>query len=224
MKVILLDDVPALGHEGDVVEVADGHLRNYLEPRKLAVRASKGALKDLEARRLAIQRRDQHKRDEAQELAEGLREQKIVVHAQTGEGTKLHGSVTSQQIADAASEQLGFELDRRDIDIPEPIRETGHYLVTARVYKDVDTQLAVSVIPIEAEEAEAAEPVQTPEAEPVEAAEAEAATDEEPPSSPAERLRSGPKAAEQEPTESEEIEDAAEAAEGEPDEDEEADA
>lgn len=205
MKVILLDDVPALGHEGDVVEVADGHLRNYLEPRKLAVRASKGALKDLEARRLAIQRRDQHKRDEAQELAEGLREQKIVVHAQTGEGTKLHGSVTSQQIADAASEQLGFELDRRDIDIPEPIRETGHYLVTARVYKDVDTQLAVSVIPIEAEEAEPA-------------------ADEEPPSSPAERLRSDPKPAEQEPTESEEIEDAAEAAQGEPDEDEEADA
>ncbi len=205
MKVILLDDVPALGHEGDVVEVADGHLRNYLEPRKLAVRASKGALKDLEARRLAIQRRDQHKRDEAQELAEGLREQKIVVHAQTGEGTKLHGSVTSQQIADAASEQLGFELDRRDIDIPEPIRETGHYLVTARVYKDVDTQLAVSVIPIEAEEAEPA-------------------ADEEPPSSPAERLRSGPQAADQEPIESEEIEDTAEAAQGEPDEDEEADA
>ena len=205
MKVILLDDVPALGHEGDVVEVADGHLRNYLEPRKLAVRASKGALKDLEARRLAIQRRDQHKRDEAQELAEGLREQKIVVHAQTGEGTTLHGSVTSQQIAEAASEQLGFELDRRAIDIPEPIRETGHYLVTARVYKDVDTQLAVSVIPIEAEEAEPA-------------------ADEEPPSSPAERLRSGPQAADQEPIESEEIEDAAEAAEGEPDEDEEADA
>jgi large subunit ribosomal protein L9 len=152
MKVILLDDVPRLGHEGDVVEVADGYLRNYLEPRKLAVPAKEGAVKDLENRQQAIARREDQKRAAAQELVEGVRERKIVVRAQTGEGTKLHGSVTAQQIAEAAAAELGLEVDRRDIDIPEPIREIGDYLVTATIYKDVATQLAVSVVPMDAEE------------------------------------------------------------------------
>lgn len=152
MKVILLDDVPRLGHEGDVVEVADGYLRNYLQPRKLAVPAKEGAIKGLENRQQAIARREEQKRAAAQELADGLRERKIVVRAQTGEGIKLHGSVTAQQIADAAAEELGLEVDRRDIDIAEPIRETGDYLVTATIYKEVATQLAVSVVPIDAED------------------------------------------------------------------------
>lgn len=178
MKVILLDDVARVGHEGEVLEVADGYFRNYLEPRNLAVRATAGPLKDLQMRRQAIERRDDDKRDEAQELAERLREQKLVIRASTGEGTKLHGSVTAQQIAEATREQMGLEIDRRDIDIPEPIRETGDYLVSARVYKDVTAQLAVSVVPMDVEEEKqpAAEPAEAETAQEPEA-EAEAAAE-----------------------------------------------
>ena len=159
MKVILLADVQRVGHEGDILDVADGYVRNYLEPRGLAVKASKGAIRDLENRRAAIERREVDKRAQAEELAAGLREMKIVVHAPVGEGTRLHGSVTSQQVAIAAAEQLKFDIDRRDVDIAEPIRELGDYLVSARVYKDVTAQLAVSVVPLASDDDDEAEAV-----------------------------------------------------------------
>ncbi len=149
MKVILLEDIPRVGHEGDVIDVADGYLRNYLEPRGLAVRATKGALKDLENRREAISRRDERKREIAQQKVEELQDQRIVVRAPTGEGGKLHGSVTTGQIAEAAEEQLGVIIDRRDVDVPEPIREIGDYLITAQIYKNVEAQLPVRVIELD---------------------------------------------------------------------------
>lgn len=151
MKVILLEDIPRVGHEGDVLDVADGYHRNYLEPRGLAIRATKGALKDLENRREAIERRDEAKRERAQSKVEDLRNQRIIVKAPAGEGERLHGSVTTGQIAEAAEEQLGVIIDRRDIDIPEPIRELGDYLITAQIYKDVEAQLPVRVVPLEDE-------------------------------------------------------------------------
>jgi len=159
MKVILLSDVPRVGHEGDVIDVADGYLRNYLEPRGLAVKATKGAIRDLENRRSAIERRDESKRIQAQDKAEELRNERIVVRAPTGEGERLHGSVTTGQIAEAAEQQLGVIVDRRDIDIPEPIRETGDYLITASIYKDVDVQLPVRVIPLDEDDERSVEEI-----------------------------------------------------------------
>ena len=146
MQVILLQDVERVGHEGDLLTVADGYARNYLLPRGLAVQANKGTLKDLELRRGAIARRDAEKREAAQQVAEALRDKTIVVKAVTGEGTKLHGTITAQQIAEAAAQQLSLSLDKRDIDIAEPIREVGDYLVSARLYKDVAAQLPVRVV------------------------------------------------------------------------------
>jgi len=178
MKVILLADIPRVGHEGDIIDVAHGYHRNYLEPRNLAVRATKGAIKDLENRRNAIARREEDKGVKAQALAQQLQEKKIIVYAPTGEGTRLHGTVTAQQIAEAAAEQLSFEIDRRDIDIPEPIREIGDYLVSARVYKDVTAQLPVRVVPLRGEgEEEQAE--EAPEEAQAEAAEADEETETE---------------------------------------------
>jgi len=146
MQVILLHDVDRVGHEGDLLKVADGYGRNYLLPQGLAVAASRGTLKDLEQRKQAIARRDGEKRDVAQKVAEELKDKVIVIKHVTGEGTKLHGTVTTQHIADAAKAQLGLSLDKRDLDLSEPIREVGDYLVSARVYKDVAAQLAVRVI------------------------------------------------------------------------------
>ncbi len=159
MKVILLKDIPRVGHEGEIIDVADGYLRNYLEPRRLAVQASKGAIKDLESRRDAIARRDDQKRVVAQDKAEELRTKRIAVRAPTGEGGRLHGSVTTAQIAEAVEEQLGVIVDRRDIDIPEPIREIGTYLISARIYKDVDVELPVRVIALEEDDERSVEDI-----------------------------------------------------------------
>lgn len=146
MQVILMDDVERVGHEGDVIEVADGFARNFLLPKKLAVAATKGALKDLESRRKAIEAREAQKAAKAQAIADDLATKRVIVKARAGEGQRIHGQVTPAMIAEAAAEQIGAEIDRRDIDIAEPIRELGDYLISVRVYKTVAAQLPVSVV------------------------------------------------------------------------------
>ena len=174
MKVILLEDIPRVGHEGEIVDVADGYLRNYLEPRKLAVKATRGAIKDLETRRSAIERRDDQKRVIAEQKAEELRKQRIVVRAPAGESGRLHGSVTTGQIAEAAEQQLSIILDRRDIDIPEPIREVGSSLIHARIYKSVQVGLPVRVIALDADDERSVEDILQEVAEEIAAEEAAA--------------------------------------------------
>jgi large subunit ribosomal protein L9 len=154
-----MEDIERTGHEGDVVKVADGFARNYLIPRKFAVQATKGALKDLENRRAAISGRESEKRVRAQHLAEEMSAKRIVVRARAGEGQRIHGQVTTGMIADAAKEQLGMEIDRRDIDITESIRELGDYLVSATIYKEVAAQLPISVVREEDEDGAEADEV-----------------------------------------------------------------
>ncbi len=154
MEVILLQDVEALGHEGDIVRVADGHARNYLIPRKIAVEATKSAKSQLERRRGAIARREEQKAEKAQGLADKLHQNPLIIKAKGGEGGKLHGSVTAQQISDALAEQAGVSVDRRRIQLVEPIREVGNYLVSAQLYKGVSAQLTITVEAEAGEEAE----------------------------------------------------------------------
>ena len=180
MQVILMDDVERVGHEGDVIAVADGFARNYLIPRGLAVQATRGALRDLERRRKAISSREDVKRDKAADIAAQLGGRTVVVKARAGQGERLHGQVTPQMIAQAAQEQLHMDIDRREIDIPEPIRELGDYLVRTRLYKEVYAQLPVSVVrDLEAEQQEAEEAGITAAADAEEAA-AEEAVEEAP--------------------------------------------
>jgi large subunit ribosomal protein L9 len=146
MQVILLHDVERVGHEGDTMNVADGYARNYLLPRGLAVKANRGAKADLELRQGAIAKRDGDKRQKAADLAAEIASRIVEIKATVGEGKRLHGQVTTHQIADAALTQLGYEIDRRDIEITEPIREVGDYLLSVRLYKDVRAQLPVRVL------------------------------------------------------------------------------
>jgi len=178
MQVILLHDVDRVGHEGDLIKVADGYGRNYLLPQGLAVAATRGTLKDLEQRKQAIARRDGEKREVAQKMADELKDKLIVIKHTTGEGTKLHGTVTTQHIADAAKAQLGLSLDKRDLDLSEPIREVGDYLVSARVYKDVAAQLAIRVISDKATTEELEAPIAVEEQSTWEAVAEEAAAEE----------------------------------------------
>jgi len=178
MQVILVQDVERVGHEGDILTVADGYARNYLLPRGLAVKADRGALRDLENRRHAIEKRAAEKRAVAEQAAAELSSKLITVTATAGQGTRLHGTVTAAQIAEAAAAQLGLEIDRRDIDIAEPIRELGDYLISAKLYKDVAAQLPVKVVREGGEE--------EPEAPVAEAAAAPAEMQEEAPAEAAE--------------------------------------
>ena len=186
MEIILLADVDRLGHEGEVVRVADGYAHNFLLPKRLAEPCTKGALKDLEQRRRAIQRREEEKRGKAQGLVAQMEGQGVVVKAHVGEGGRLHGQVTTQQIAEAITQQLGHPVDRRRVEISTPIREVGVFPVKVTLYKDVVVQLPVHVISVvedgatPAFEAQAAEPeapeaaeAGVAEAEPAEASEAE---------------------------------------------------
>jgi large subunit ribosomal protein L9 len=181
MRVILLDDVERVGHEGDILKVADGYARNFLLPKHLAVEATRGALVELERRRTAITAREEDKRAKARARADEMSQMRIVVTARAGQGTRLHGQVTPQMISDAAKAQLNVEIDKRDIDIAEPIRELGEYLISAKLYKDVAAQLPVTVVREggdEPEEAPAPKAEEAPAAEDAPAAEEPAAAEE----------------------------------------------
>jgi len=145
VKVILLEDVDGLGTKGDLVEVAPGYGRNYLVPKGLAVEATKGNIKSLEERRQALLRRAERERAEAKATAERLAASVIKISARAGETGKLFGSVTTSDIAEAVKEQLGIELDRRRIDLEDPIKTVGTYQIPVRLASGVTGTIHVDV-------------------------------------------------------------------------------
>jgi large subunit ribosomal protein L9 len=146
VRIVLREDVENLGHKGDLLEVADGYARNYLVPRGLALEASKGIVKQAEAMRRSREARDARDRAGAEAVAERLTGAKIEIKARAGEGGKLFGSVTSNDLADAVLAQTGVELDRRKIDLAEPLKELGAAEVTVRLHPDVNAALQVEVV------------------------------------------------------------------------------
>jgi large subunit ribosomal protein L9 len=146
MEVILLADVERVGHEGEIVKVADGYAHNYLFPRRLAEKCTPAARRALEQRRRAIARRESEKREAARSLSELISGRGVTIVAHVGEGGRLHGQVTTQQIAEAIAAQVGATVDRRDVEIPGPIRELGEYTVSVRLYKDVRVEIPVHVV------------------------------------------------------------------------------
>ena len=146
MKIVLREDVEALGRKGDLVDVADGYARNFLVPRGLAMKATRGVIAQAEAMRRNRAAREDRDRGEAQELATRLTQQSISVVARAGEGGKLFGSITSADIADAVKAQVGVELDRRSIVLAESIKELGAVEVPVRLHPDVQVAVAVEVV------------------------------------------------------------------------------
>jgi large subunit ribosomal protein L9 len=178
VKIILRDDVRDLGRSGDLVEVKAGYARNYLLPRKLAVPATEGNVKDFRKRIAVAKEREERERASATSLADRLRGQRIVIiHRAAEGGTRLHGSVTSNEIAQAIQKLAGQEIDRRDVDIKQPIRALGEYQVNLKLMKGLSVPLRLLVAerePVEETEAPAEPEVAAAEA-PAEAPEAEAA-------------------------------------------------
>lgn len=146
MKVLLRDDVENLGKKGEVVSVADGYARNHLVPRGLAIRATKGVAKQADAMQRNRAVRDAREIEAATELAGRLGARPVRVTARAGEGGKLFGSVTNSDIAVAVAAQLEVELDRRIIELDEPIKELGDADVAVRLHPEVTATLTVSVV------------------------------------------------------------------------------
>ncbi len=148
MKVILLTDVKGRGKEGDVIDVARGFATNYLLPRNMAVLASSGNLKQLEARMHNIRKREETKRAEAEGQAALIAGKAIVIEAKAGDGGKLFGSVTSGMVADALSAQLGVDVDRKKLDLHGHIKTVGEHTIDVRIYQDVTVHLVLNVVPL----------------------------------------------------------------------------
>lgn len=144
MQIILQEDVEKLGTRGQVVEVADGYARNYLLPRKLAIEASPGNLKRLEKIRGALAKRTATEKESAQKLAELLAAVRITLARKAGENDQLFGSVTAGDIAEALAAQ-GYNIEKRKIQLDEPIKLVGEYQVTAKLHHDVIASFQVVV-------------------------------------------------------------------------------
>jgi large subunit ribosomal protein L9 len=145
VKIVLRADVDHLGHKGDLLEVADGYARNFLVPRGLAMKATKGGVAQAEAMRRNRAARDERDRAAAEELAARLGATTIRVTARAGEGGKLFGSVTTADVADALRAQTGIDVDRRTIELDEPIRELGARAVAVRLHPEVTADVPVEV-------------------------------------------------------------------------------
>jgi large subunit ribosomal protein L9 len=152
MEVILKEEVPNLGHRGDVVKVAEGYGRNYLLPHKLAIEATQANKSVIEQMKSSAVRRSAVEKADSEALAKQLDAVSLSFHRKAGEKDHLFGSVTSSDIADAL-EQKGFNIDRRKIQLAEPLKSIGDFEVPIRLHRDVVSKVKVSV----AKEAEAQE-------------------------------------------------------------------
>ncbi len=146
MKVILRQDVKGVGKQDDVVNVTPGYARNYLFPRNLAFEATPQHMAELKKRQDAIERKGEKLHLEAQDVSDKLKDKTITIHAKGGTGTKLYGSITPHDIADAVKEQTGIELDKRKIHIQEPIKTSGTHSVPVRLHKDVGFDITIGVV------------------------------------------------------------------------------
>ena len=145
MKVILLADVKGTGKKQEIVNVSDGYARNFLFPKKLAMEATPGAAKEVERRQAAERAREMERRLAAEKKAASLRGKVITVQAKCGAQGRLYGSVTGAEIAEALNRQHGVEVDKRKIDLSEPIRTVGETEIVVKLYPEISAKMTVRV-------------------------------------------------------------------------------
>jgi len=145
MKVILIQDVKNLGKEGEVKEVSDGYARNYLIPRGLATEATKSNLKEIEEKAIRLQKQKEREKVEAQALVERLDGKSIRIPARVGGGDKLFGAVTAREISEAITKEFKVKLDKKKVDLGEPIKHLGEYPVKLKIYPSLQAQIIVRV-------------------------------------------------------------------------------
>ncbi|MFM2413770.1 MAG: hypothetical protein RJB05_946 [Armatimonadota bacterium] len=145
MKVILNKDIAKVGREDEVVAVADGYARNYLFPRGLAVEAAGGALRQLEIKLAAEDRKAVHLLTSAQAAQVAIEGKTIQITAKAGSGDRLFGSITAADIATAIHTSLGVVVDKRKVNLHDPIKAVGTFTVPVKLHRDITVELTVSV-------------------------------------------------------------------------------
>lgn len=145
MKVILIEDVKSLGKKGQIVDVNDGYARNFILAKKLGLEATPKNLNDLKLKKANEEKVAKEIYEEAVAFAERLSGMEVTVSIKTGEGGKIFGSVSSKEIAEAAKEQLGVELDKKKMQLPNPIKNIGTQMVPIKLHPKVTAQLKVNV-------------------------------------------------------------------------------
>ncbi len=145
MKVILLQDIKGTGKKNQIMEISDGYARNFLLPRKLAREATAEAINSVEKSKSADAHRAEVKKAEAEKQARELKGKVIQLSVRGGENGKIYGSVTNDQIASALKEQLGVEIDKRKIEVEEPIKNAGQAFINLKLMAGVSTRLIVNV-------------------------------------------------------------------------------
>ena len=145
MKVILLQDVKSLGKKGDIVEVNDGYARNFLLKTKKGVEANNKNMNDLKLHKANQDKIAQEQLEAARELGRKLEESKVTVSIKTGEGGRAFGSVSSKEIAAAAQEQLGLDIDKKKVQLKEQLKSLGTFHVPVKLHPKVTAELTVNV-------------------------------------------------------------------------------
>ena len=145
MKVILLQDVKSLGKKGDIVEVNDGYARNFLLKTKKGVEANNKNMNDLKLHKANQDKIAQEQLEAARELGRKLEESKVTVSIKTGEGGRAFGSVSSKEMAAAAQEQLGLDIDKKKVQLKEQLKSLGTFHVPVKLHPKVTAELTVNV-------------------------------------------------------------------------------
>ena len=148
MKVILLQDIPGTGKKNQILNVSDGYARNFLFPRKWAMEATPSAVREVERRNELERAKEAARIKEAEDLASQLRDMVIHLQAKGGEKGRLYGSVTNQEVAEALKAQHEVEVDKRKIELAEPIRNAGDSEVTISLYAGIKVSMVVRVTAI----------------------------------------------------------------------------
>ncbi|MGN0465842.1 MAG: 50S ribosomal protein L9 [Lachnospiraceae bacterium] len=145
MKVILLEDVKALGKKGEIVEVSNGYARNFILPKKKGIEATTKNLNDLKLQKANEAKIAAEQLEEAKQLAAHISTKEVTVKMKVGEGGKTFGTVSTKEIAAAVKEQLGLDLDKKKMQIQEPIKSLGYHIVKLKLHSKVTGELKVKV-------------------------------------------------------------------------------
>lgn len=146
MEVILLQDVKSLGKKGDKVTINDGYARNYILPKKIGIEATPKNLNELKLKKANEEKRKKEIYEEAKAFAELINKKPIVVKIKSGEGGKTFGSVSSKEISVAAKEQHGLEIDKKKLQLSEPLKSLGTFSVPVKLHPKVTGELTIKVI------------------------------------------------------------------------------
>jgi len=145
MKVILLQDVKGVGKKDQVIDAADGYVRNFLFPKKLAVEANKANMNTLDKKKKGAEAQRIKDLEDARAMKDVLESKVLKISQKTGEGGRLFGSVTNKEVAQVLLEQEGIDIDRKKITIPEAIKKVGEYTADIRLHTDVTAGLKLEI-------------------------------------------------------------------------------